>query len=90
MSASLYAIAGTVVTDALIDDGARTFALSMIKLWQPNVAFVLDIAETENGYKIVEVNGYTTSGFYQCDVGAIAEALVNRFEDASRLPIHKW
>jgi len=81
VSASQYALGGSVVVDALVDAGARKFAESMIDRWQPQVAFVLDIAETADGYRIIEVNGYTTSGFYRCDVGAIASALIDRFND---------
>lgn len=43
--------------------------------WQPERAYCLDIADTPNGPKIIEVNCLNAAGFYAADLGALVEAL---------------
>ena len=42
-------------------------AQSYAKLYQPHNIFTLDIADTPQGYKIVEYNCWACSGLYACD-----------------------
>jgi hypothetical protein len=53
------------------------FAQSCADRWQPNDAFSLDVAVTPRGFKAIELNSANSAGFYQCDIGAIIDA-VNR------------
>lgn len=53
------------------------------KRWIPHETFVVDVAETPNGLKIVEVNCLNAAGFYAADVAAIVDA-VERVYGASR------
>lgn len=39
--------------------------------YQPDKAFVIDIANTDNGLKIVELNCINCSGFYEADIQKI-------------------
>ena len=58
---------------------ARAFAEAAARLWQPDQAFVLDIALTPDGPKIIEINCLTSSGFYEADVDSLVEALERSF-----------
>jgi len=47
----------------------------MVDLWSPDVGFVLDIADTPEGFKVIEVNCLNASGFYACDMAKVVFAL---------------
>ena len=38
-------------------------------------AFVLDVADTLEGPKVIEVNNFNSAGLYACDVGKIVDAV---------------
>ena len=73
---SLYKLGNRVAPrNDFIDDDLRMFVNQCIWKWQPDRAFVIDIAETPDGFKIVEINCINSSGFYACDVVALIEAI---------------
>jgi hypothetical protein len=76
---SLYKRGNRVVyenMDGLLGDRARNFAWSIIKdVWVPHDAFCLDVCETSEGWKIVEVNTINSSGFYAADLQKLVMAL---------------
>jgi len=39
--------------------------------WQISSAYVIDICQTLDGFKIIEVNCFNASGFYECDINKI-------------------
>ncbi len=43
--------------------------------WYPNTAFVIDIADTPDGLKIIEVNNLNSAGFYKADTQRLVKAL---------------
>lgn len=51
--------------------------------WQPDVAYVVDIAKTNSGPRIIEYNSFASSGLYACDtdkiVKAVNKAAINDF-----------
>lgn len=47
--------------------------------WRPHEAFVFDVAETEEGMKIVEINTINSSGFYAADIQKLVFALEGKF-----------
>lgn len=51
------------------------FAEEMTKLHNPAPVFVMDICETEKGYKVIEVNGFNSAGLYKCDVSVIIDKI---------------
>lgn len=51
------------------------FAQKMVDRWSPNRAFALDIALTENGYSVIEINAINSAGFYACDMGKFINAI---------------
>jgi hypothetical protein len=47
----------------------------VIAIWQPLEAFVLDVCETQHGFRIVEINTINSAGFYAADIQNIVMAL---------------
>lgn len=50
--------------------------------WYPNTAHVIDIADTPDGLKIIEVNNLNSAGFYKADT----QLLVKSLEDWAECP----
>ena len=49
--------------------------MSSVDRFQPARAFVLDVADTLEGPKVIEVNNFNSAGLYACDVGKIVDAI---------------
>ena len=58
-----------------VDQHIIDFAQARADEWCPNRAFVLDVAETPNGLRIVEVNNLNSAGFYKGDVQKLIAAI---------------
>lgn len=74
-SGSLYKVGDLVTTSDVIDPVAVEYAYKMLDIWQPDRAFVLDIAITDDGPKIIEVNNINSSGFYKSNISDIVHAI---------------
>lgn len=72
---SQYKLGDRVVANEYVPQDVIDFAKRMIGLWEPSRAFVIDIAQTQDGPKIIEYNGLNSAGFYKCDVGRIVTAI---------------
>lgn len=59
----------------LYREDAELYAEKMVEKWQPHRAFVIDIALTDEGYKVIEYNCLNSSGFYKSDVSKLVQAL---------------
>lgn len=75
ITTSRYKMGSVVVYRDDITPELKAFAQRMVDLWQPARAFVIDVAETSEGFKIVEINNFNSAGFYACNVGRIVEAI---------------
>lgn len=86
VTASLYKRGDRVIYSPNVDQHVWDFAQSVIKhgditcsmgnsAWQPHRAWVLDVCETDEGMKIVEINTINASGFYAGNVTDIVMAL---------------
>lgn len=75
VTASRYIMGGRMSTSSDVDPSITLFAEECAKVWSPSSAYVLDVAETEDGLFILEVNCLNAAGFYKGDVGKIVEAL---------------
>lgn len=51
-----------------VPDEVLECAKEYAKLYQPNVIFGMDIADTDDGYKIIEYNCWNVCGSYECDL----------------------
>ncbi len=82
-----FIVNGKVVTGSQYRVGMRVFstechekdvieyAQRMVDLWSPDVGFVIDIALTPEGFKVIEINCLNASGFYACDMSKVVFAL---------------
>ncbi len=75
VSHSLYKVRGTFCTNPEVPRDIIDIAESLCTQWVPADAFVMDFAETKDGYKVLEVNNINCAGFYACDIPSIVEAL---------------
>jgi hypothetical protein len=72
-------VAGAFVPAEVIAFGERSATL-----WSPMPVFVMDVAQTEAGLKIIELNCFNGSGFYLANVEGIVRS-VSRYLEASVL-----
>lgn len=75
VTSSLYKEGNRVLYSTLVPDGVIEFANDCIKRWSPHDAYVLDIADTGDSYRIIEINCLNSAGFYAGNVGKIVQAL---------------
>jgi len=75
VSASLYRRGGVACVSAPVDDRVLAFGRERLSQWSPNRAFSLDIADTPDGLKVVEINSINSSAFYAGDIGAFVAAI---------------
>jgi len=59
----------------MVDKRITDFAHECAQIWAPNDAFVLDVADTPDGLKIMEVNNLNSAGFYKGDMNKLVMAL---------------
>lgn len=76
-SIPMFKSESTVSNDISQEDTCVAFAKTMLGIYQPEQAFVLDIAITLFGPKIIEVNNINSSGFYVANVEDIVVAIEN-------------
>lgn len=79
VTASQYKI-GTLkryeeVRGSYFDNDLIKFAENCAAKWSPNDAYVMDIADTPSGFKIVEVNNLNSAGWYKGDLQKLVHAL---------------
>jgi hypothetical protein len=75
---SLYKLGERVVyRNDMLDDDLRSFVVDRITdaRGHPARAYVMDVAETPEGFKIIEINCINSSGFYASDVMKLVESL---------------
>lgn len=60
-----------------VDQRIIDFANARAAEWSPNDAYVLDVADTADGLKIVEINNLNSAGWYKCDMQKLIVALEN-------------
>jgi len=61
--------------DNIVDQDAIDFAQSMVDIFQLAKAFVIDLALTPDGWKIIECGSISCAGFYDADMQKIIIAL---------------
>jgi hypothetical protein len=76
---SQYKRGSVVHYSSSVDPEVISFAQECIGIWNPNRAYVLDIAQTPLGCKIVEVNCLNAAGFYAGDMGKLIDALETEY-----------
>lgn len=77
VTGSQYMFGNKFMTSKYIGQHIIDYANDMIKIHNIADCYVMDIAETDNGLKIVEFNCINASGFYESDVEKLLIALEN-------------
>lgn len=75
VTGSIYKLGSVVLYSDRIDEAVWSFARERVAQWSPSKAFVLDIAETSEGFKVLELNAINSAGFYACDMGKFIDAI---------------
>lgn len=75
IAASSYRRGGKVFCSDQVDQSVLDYAQTQVNRYQPDLGFALDVAQTHEGFKIIEVNALSSCGFYQCDILKLADAL---------------
>lgn len=86
-----FVVAGKVVTGSIYRSGGSViyrnlentygnaepleFAKEMVERWCPSDMFVVDVASTDNGYKIIEFGSIHNCGFYDCDLSKLIQKI---------------
>lgn len=79
VTSSVYKVGKRVVTSPHVDFRIHEFAEKWAKVWSPHRAYVMDVADTPDGLKIIEVNNLNSAGFYAGDVQKIVFAIEESF-----------
>lgn len=74
---SQYKLGNRLFKSPIVDNEIINFVKKMVDRWQPDRAFVIDIADTPDGYKVIEINNFNSAGFYDCDVTKIINSIEN-------------
>ena len=75
VTSSLYKMGQRIISDPYTPQGVLDFAQRCIELWVPDRAFVLDIAETPEGFCIIEVNNINSAGVYAANVSQLVQEI---------------
>jgi hypothetical protein len=71
-----YRLYGMASYHAAVEiDASWDFAQMMVDQWQPATGFVIDIATTPEGIKVIEINCLNSAGLYACDAKKIIAAI---------------
>lgn len=81
VAASQYRLRSMLAKRAQVPIAVTSFAEDMAKIWSPDVAFVMDVCEDDNGqFFVLELNCFNASGVYLCDVPSIVKAVEDMYE----------
>lgn len=75
VSASTYRRGGAPFLSDQVDERVLAFGRERVAQWSPNRAFCLDVADTPDGLKVVEINAIGSSAFYAGDIGRYVAAI---------------
>ena len=76
IAASQYFANGELAVMPECPDEVQAFAAEMLRevSWRPDPIFMLDICEAQGRLFLLEINSFSCSGLYACDLDAIVEA----------------
>jgi hypothetical protein len=85
VAASQYAVEGTRSLAAGCPDEVHGFVAAMLAdvSWRPDPIFLMDVCESGGRLRLVELNGFSCSWLYQCDLSEVIRR-------ASDLAILRW
>lgn len=78
-TASQYSLGGRYCLDEFVDESAYSFVKEMIKLFEINETFVMDVCLVNGQYKIVECGCTNSAGFYRANMQKLIMCLEEAF-----------
>ena len=72
---SMYRRGGQIHYAGDVDQRLGAFVETRIAEWMPHESFVIDVCDTPDGMRIVEINTLNSSSFYAADVQRLVSAL---------------
>lgn len=79
VTASLYKIGHRKTYAPNVDERVIAFGEEAAQEWSPADAYCLDIADTPEGLRIIEVNNLNSAGFYAADMNKLVMAIEDNF-----------
>lgn len=76
---SSYRIAGQRMANPVARPELYELAQSLADGWLPHPTCVMDVAQTDDGFKVIEFNTFNSSGFYAHDIDKIVAAVTAHF-----------
>lgn len=73
ISGSRYRSLGRRSISKDVPNYAKEFGEKMARIWSPEIVFVLDIAQVDDSLKVIEINGFNSSGFYESNIKLIIQ-----------------
>lgn len=83
VAASLYKNKGKLISEEGAPDEVWELAREIAQVWQPEPAWVIDIAHSLFGYKLIEINSFSCSGLYACNKEVVVERV-------SKAALNEW
>ncbi len=83
ITASAYRVNGKLnYINSDNNENLKEFVEKVTKVNYPEIhpVFVLDVAETQEGLKVLEVGSVNCAGFYSCDLKQIVKVISNEAE----------
>src|SRR5204863_2899343 len=76
VAASQYFVRGDLNTAPGCPAEVRSFAERVLTqvAWRPDPLFMLDVCESEGALRVVELNSFSCSGLYDCDLAPVVAA----------------
>ena len=84
ITSSTYKIGSKVVYKPLIDDRYGEYVINRLTEWRPLEAFVIDVADTPEGIKVIEINTLNSCGFYSADLQKLIVSLEDNFDEEAQ------
>lgn len=75
VTGSQYRLGRQACLGAQVDERVCSYAQSCADAWCPNPAFCLDIADTPEGLRVLEINSINSSSLYASDLGGLVHAI---------------
>jgi hypothetical protein len=89
VSGSHYRARGDLDISQWLPTEVADFAEAIAGMWSPALAFVLDIAEVEGKLRVLEVNGFNSSGFYANDIRRIVQRVSEAVDSSNGMHVQK-
>ena len=85
LTGSQYANRGEREIAAELPDGVRHFAEEMLSRvrWTPDPIFMIDVCESNDRLRLVELNSFSGSWIYQCDLTVVVSAAAELAKQAA-------